>query len=135
MRLLSALLFGSTVVALTEGKAFEYSSGWSPGQTAKATSSPSAAASFKSASSGGGFSWTSLLTSGPIGTLFAQSGINMTEKLTEARQKGSELPWDDRIPMIRDDNFEQLIFNETFDIPEEEEARVWFLVVYAIHAI
>jgi hypothetical protein len=135
MRLVQVLLLGSTVVAFANGKAFQYSSGWSPGEATQATPSPSTAASYKPGSSVGRFSWTSLLTSGPIGTLFARSGINMTEKLTEAQRKAYDLPWDDRIPMIRDDNFETLIFNETFDTPEEEEARLWFLVVYALHLI
>lgn len=59
----------------------------------------------------------------------------MTEKLSEAQRIANTLPWDDRIPMITDNNFQQLIFNETFATPEEEEARLWFLVVYATHKI
>jgi len=53
----------------------------------------------------------------------------MAEKLSEAQRIANTLPWDERIPMIRDDNFQQLIFNETFATPEEEEARLWFLIV------
>lgn len=131
MRFIPALLSCLTIVTFANGEAFQYSPGWSPGQATKATPSASTAVPFKPSSSGGQFSWTSLLTSGPLGTLFARSGINMTERVTEAQRKANMLPWDDRIPMITDDNFEQLIFNETFATPEEEEARLWFLVVYA----
>jgi len=31
--------------------------------------------------------------------------------------------------MIRDDNYEELVFNEVFTTPEEEKDRVWFLIV------
>jgi hypothetical protein len=132
MRLIPVTLFCSTFIAIANGEAFQYSPGWSPGQSIKATPSANTPASFEARSSGGGqFSWMSLLTSGPIGKLFTSSGINMTEKLAEAQRQANDLPWDDRIPMIRDDNFEQLIFNETFATEEEEEARLWFLMVYA----
>lgn len=90
---------------------------------------------FQPQSSAGRFSWSSILTSGPIGHIFARSGVNITEKLREAQQKVTDLPWDERIPMIRDDNFEQLIINEAFATPEEEAARVWFLVVYVMLGI
>ena len=137
-RFVSVLLLCSTLVTVANGEAFQYSPGWSPGQTTTTTSSASAPESTSvevAGSSSGQFAWSSLLTSGPIGKLFASSGINMTEKLLEAQRTANDLPWDERIPMIRDDNFQQLIFNETFATQEEEEARLWFLVVYATHKI
>jgi len=130
MRPLPVLLAGLTAIASSNAEAFQYSSGWTPGQTTNPAPSASATSSFKPGElSGGRFTWSSLLTSGPIGGLFARSGVNISERLEEAKRKAAELPWDERIPMIRDDNFEQLIFNETFATPQEEEARLWFLVV------
>jgi len=114
--------------------AYEYSPGWSPGQP-KTTSTPPVAtpAGFKPSeeqrqSLFGAFSLTKVLTQGPIGGLFAKAGINITDKLAEAEKK-SRLPWDERIPMITDGNYEELLFHETFATAEEEAARVWFLIV------
>ncbi|KAF8592583.1 hypothetical protein K439DRAFT_1625932 [Ramaria rubella] len=120
--LLNCLIF----VTIANAEAFHYSSGWSPGQTSSSVN-PTASPQAQNPSSQQ-FSWSSFLTSGPIATFFAKSGVNMTERLAEAQRK-AELPWDDRIPMIRDDNFEELIFNESFATPEEDEVRIWFLVV------
>ncbi|KAF9266186.1 hypothetical protein L218DRAFT_858848 [Marasmius fiardii PR-910] len=68
------------------------------------------------------FTW--VLTSPPVSSLFSAVGINITERLQKAR----ESPWDVRIPLITDDNYEAVIFNE--DLTEEEEkARTWVLIV------
>ncbi|KIJ56495.1 hypothetical protein M422DRAFT_62484 [Sphaerobolus stellatus SS14] len=127
------LLLSSTVLlAVTQAAGYSYSAGWSPGQQTKAQPTPTAAAAYKPAATqpaGVKQSWTSFfLNSGPIGSLLSRSGINITEKLEEA-ENNAKLPWDERIPLITDDNYEELIFNETFATSEEEAERVWFLVV------
>jgi len=130
MLFLPCLLSILAVVAASNAEAFSYSAGWTPGQTTKTAQPATATGSFKPGdTSSGRFTWSSLLTSGPIGGLFARSGVNISEKLEEAQRKAAQLPWDDRIPLITDDNYEDLIFNENFATSEEEEARLWFLVV------
>ena len=55
--------------------------------------------------------------------LFEKLGMNITEKLDQA--KGI---WDDRIQLITDDIYEELIVNEPLT-EEEESERVWCLVM------
>ncbi|GJJ07330.1 hypothetical protein Clacol_001531 [Clathrus columnatus] len=132
MTVLQTLTWILLLVSATHGEAFQYSSGWSPGQkTTQVT--PQVVPTFSpspSQSESGKFSWSSLFTSGPIGSILSRSGINVTEKLAEAQEK-SKLPWDDKIPMITDNNYEELIFNEKFATQKEEEDRVWFIIVSA----
>lgn len=117
------------IVLAVHAEVFQYSSGWSPGQKPTQVAPPSSAPTYSpSPAQPGKFGWSSLLTSGPIGSLLSRSGINVTEKLAEAQEK-SKLPWDDRITMITDSNYEELIFNEEFVTPEEEAERVWFIIV------
>jgi len=71
------------------------------------------------------FDLTNLLASGPVASLAARAGINISEKLAEVR---SRKLWDDRIPLITDENYEELIVNETLAEAEEKD-RVWFLVI------
>ncbi|KAF8528837.1 hypothetical protein BU17DRAFT_37569 [Hysterangium stoloniferum] len=114
--------------------AYEYSPGWSPGQPKTRDIPPVATpVGFKPSeerrqSLFEGFSLTNILTKGPIGSLFTKAGINITDNLAEAKKK-SILPWDERIPMITDGNYEELLFNENFATPEEEADRVWFIIV------
>ncbi|KAG7097453.1 hypothetical protein E1B28_004798 [Marasmius oreades] len=68
------------------------------------------------------FTW--VLTSSPVSSLFSTVGINITEKVAKAK----ESPWDVRIPLITDDNYETLIVNEPLT-EEEEKARTWVLIV------
>lgn len=59
-----------------------------------------------------------LVTGGPLSAL--SSIINIT---------GTPLMvWDERIPLITDSNYADLIVNEKMT-PEEEEERVWFIVM------
>ncbi|KAN0097133.1 hypothetical protein V8E55_001579 [Tylopilus felleus] len=59
-----------------------------------------------------------LVTGGPLSAL--SSIINIT---------GTPLMvWDERIPLITDSNYADLIVNEKMT-PEEEEERVWFIVI------
>ncbi|KAK0461642.1 uncharacterized protein EV420DRAFT_1526403 [Desarmillaria tabescens] len=66
------------------------------------------------------------LASEPAVALFSRFGINITERLAAAEV----LPWDSRIPLITDDNYEEMIVKE--ELTEEEEAeRVWALLISA----
>ncbi|ESK89704.1 hypothetical protein Moror_16892 [Moniliophthora roreri MCA 2997] len=65
-----------------------------------------------------------ILTSEPVAALFQKAGINITERLSKAR----ESPWDPRIPLITDDSYEEIIVNESLT-EEEEKRRTWFLLV------
>lgn len=71
------------------------------------------------------FDLSNLLTSGPVAHLAARAGINISEKLAEIK---SRKLWDDRIPFITDDNYEELVVNEPMTEKEETD-RVWFLIM------
>ncbi|KAK0207008.1 hypothetical protein DFS33DRAFT_1318408 [Desarmillaria ectypa] len=66
------------------------------------------------------------LTSEPAVALFSRFGINITERLEAAEV----LPWDNRIPLITDNNYEEMIVKEELT-EEEEEERVWALLISA----
>lgn len=68
---------------------------------------------------------SNLLASGPVASLAARAGINISEKLAEVK---SRKLWDDRIPLVTDDNYEELIVKEPMTEREEKD-RVWFLVI------
>lgn len=70
---------------------------------------------------------TNLLATGPVTSLAARAGINITQKLADIKLRKF---WDDRITLIDDDNYEDLIVNESF-AEEDEKDRVWFVVMYA----
>ncbi|KAG9086034.1 hypothetical protein FRC06_003308 [Ceratobasidium sp. 370] len=70
-----------------------------------------------------------LVTEGPVATLLSGVGINATEQLEQARARAAERGWDERVPMLTDENYELLVKNETFATPEEAEKRIWFVVV------
>jgi hypothetical protein len=59
--------------------------------------------------------------------VFERFGINITERvaLTQANL------WDERILLITDDNFQELIVREPLT-EEEEKTRVWATVMYVI---
>lgn len=116
-----------TIASVVRADFFQYSAGWTPGQE-PTQAAPSSVPTFSPPPEQEKPSWTSLFTSGPIGNLLSRSGINATERLAEAQEK-SKLPWDERITMITDYNYEELIFNENFETPEEEAQRVWFIIV------
>jgi len=71
------------------------------------------------------FDLTNLLTSGPVAEWAAKAGYNITEKISEVK---SRKIWDDRIPLITDENYESMVVNETLTAAEEDK-RVWFIVV------
>ena len=75
------------------------------------------------------FSLEALLESGPVQALFGSAGVNITEKLQAAREQQASL-WDERIPLITDDNYENMIVEEKFETLEEEKDRAWFIIMY-----
>lgn len=110
-----------------------YSSGWSPDDTkTTAMSSPTpsteggAGATPEPAVTGSPFSfdWTDLIKKGPIGDLFKLAGINVTEHLEAAKQRAAVKPYDQRVPLITDENYESLIFD-----PVDGKDKTWFIVV------
>jgi len=120
-----------------------FSDGWKPGQQVTEepnlatgiptldrlrpaptpTASPAAAAGGRP---GSFFDISRILTAEPFASLFAKAGINITEKIALV----SANLWDDRVPLITDDNFQELIVNEEMT-EEEEKERVWALIISA----
>ncbi|KAI0774554.1 hypothetical protein C8Q74DRAFT_1438652 [Fomes fomentarius] len=118
-----------------------FSAGWSPGQPAP--DSPAAASEFNfdpsksapgspaAAGEGGGVDKAKLgfmdkiLTSPAVAGLFGKLGVNITDAVV----RGSQSPWDDRIPLITDENYEDVVVNEQFKSEEEARDRVWIFVI------
>lgn len=69
-----------------------------------------------------------LLTSGPVASILAKGGINITERLEDAKRKVAETGWDPRIDLITDQNYRETIVEEPLSL-EEVEQRVWFLLM------
>ncbi|KAI9000735.1 hypothetical protein BD414DRAFT_404025 [Trametes punicea] len=65
-----------------------------------------------------------LLTSGPVASLFGKLGLNISQAVA---QSGTTL-WDPRVPLITDENYEELVVNEPLT-EEEEKDRVWFIII------
>jgi hypothetical protein len=110
-----------------------FSDGWTPGQAVPtdAASPPSFEPETKPPppprQGESRFSLSYLLSNGgPISRVFDRLGLNLTESL-EAAKANSNI-WDDRIPLITDGNYNDLIVNEELTT-EEEKDRVWFLIV------
>lgn len=66
-----------------------------------------------------------LLTTKPMVNLFSKAGMNISHRLAELEA----VPWDTRVPLITDDNYFDLVVNETLSA-EEEKDRVWAMVMY-----
>ncbi|KAJ7181643.1 hypothetical protein C8R43DRAFT_969771 [Mycena crocata] len=123
------------LVLATIANAQYFSDGWVPGQAVTAESAAPTAGgvpSGRQAQPAEPFSFSSLLdvnkilNSGPIKGLFDKAGINITERLEAAAVS----PWDTRIPLITDENYFDMVVNETMT-EEEERDRVWVIVVSA----
>jgi hypothetical protein len=108
-----------------------YSSGWSPdGTQAADTPTPLVEDDAHGApipavtASPGSFDWTDFLQKGPIGSLFQLAGIDVTQHLDAAKQRAAQKPYDTRVPMITDENYESLILD-----PANGNDKTWFLIV------
>ncbi|KAF7302246.1 hypothetical protein MIND_00791600 [Mycena indigotica] len=73
------------------------------------------------------FDMTKLMNTSTVKGLFAKAGINITAQL----QAATATLWDERIPLITDDNYDSLVVNEKFESMQEEQERVWIVVVSA----
>lgn len=131
---LSGILF-SSLLCVASAHAQYFSAGWTPGQKAPVAeqASPDPAYTFDPAAHAAQATAAAgkqpgivdrLLTSGPVASLFGKMGLNMTDAVA----RGSLSPWDERIPLVTDENFVEMIVNETLTAQEERE-RVWFLIV------
>jgi hypothetical protein len=131
----------STLALIGSASAQYFSAGWTPGQKVQqeektATfafvpqASPTAPAA-ANAPKATPFSFSSLfdiskiLTTEPAVKFFNNFGINITERVQAAY--AAQL-WDERIELITDSNYEDLIVNEPLT-EEEEKDRVWVLVI------
>ncbi|KAJ3555875.1 hypothetical protein NM688_g2336 [Phlebia brevispora] len=131
MRVVSFLLGPVLVAACVRAQYF--SEGWKPGQQAYGTGEAAPAAplytpgaeppinSNEQQGNKASFDFSKLWTSGPVASLLAKAGVNFSVNATE------EL-WDPRVPLITDNNYQEVIVNETLTA-EEEERRTWFLVI------
>ncbi|KAI0053725.1 hypothetical protein FA95DRAFT_1530661 [Auriscalpium vulgare] len=141
--MLPALVLAALACA-APARAQYFSQGWTPGQPVPTAASefppdfdpsqlPPAAAPPKPSKPGQSiFSLDTVLTAAPVVDLLSRFGINITERLAAAHE-ATKLLWDERIPLITDDNFKDLIVEEELT-PEEERDRVWLLIVTATAA-
>ncbi|KAI0796359.1 hypothetical protein BC629DRAFT_1286526 [Irpex lacteus] len=116
-----------------------FSDGWHPGQQVLSQthtlSSPEftpgaqpqpASSSPQTPPGNGGF--VEALIHGPLNSLAEKVGINLTA--TYAMAQAAAAIWDERIPLVHDDNWESVVVDEALS-EEEEKERVWFLVISA----
>lgn len=143
MKLLSLSLALLSLVPLSSAY---FSEGWQPGQPATKyiTSSssapfaiPTSSDSSKSSEPQEPWTWETIkaklnveeiLKSKPVTDFLDRFGVNVTKSLETARE-GIPPRFSGAIPLITDNNYEAVIFNETFASPQEEADRVWVLLV------
>lgn len=138
MKLVAVL--STALVCAASASAQYFSEGWKPGQAAAAQPTHDAAAPVftpgaspqQPAEATSPFDLSKILTTGPIGSLLAKAGVNLSASLNATAQL-AEL-WDQRIPLIHDDNYDEFIVNEELT-PEEEAKRVWFMIMYVSFTI
>ena len=129
MKLSTTLAAFSCICFAGSSTAQYFSAGWTPGQKA-----PAAAAEKSYAPSGqagvaapppAAATPTSfinkLLTSGPAAAFFNSLGVNITETVNAKL-------WDERIQLITDDNYQDVIVNERLT-PQQEKDRVWVIMM------
>lgn len=128
-----------SLLALVASTSAQYfSAGWTPGQKQPEPHSPETVDTkpeppiAKPAKVSAPFSLLNLfdteklLTSGPSVALFNRFGINITERL-EASLLAKI--WDERVTLLTDDNYNDVVVNEVLT-EQEEEDRVWIIVMY-----
>ena len=126
----------SLLALLASSNAQYFSAGWSPDQKQPETQQPVAgeptpiAEPVKATTTPLNllnlFDTTKILTSGPSVALFNRFGINITERMEIASLAKI---WDERVPLITDDNYDDLVVNEALT-EQEEIDRVWIIVMY-----
>ncbi|KAI0722677.1 hypothetical protein C8Q76DRAFT_782865 [Earliella scabrosa] len=129
----SALLVPTLLCASASAQYF--SAGWVPGQAASDEPPPAPAYTFDPSTPGsetpapaagaGQGIFDKILTSPAVSSLFGRFGVN----ITDAVARGAKSPWDDRIPLITDENYEEMIVNEWFKDEQEAKDRVWILII------
>ena len=128
---LSSLLLASLCVVSSNAQYF--SAGWTPGapvhdnEYAAPTDRPEAPATSEPSSSEGStsssrlslfnFDFEKLVTSGPVSDVFNRIGVNLTDRIEKARAAADF--WDHRVPLITDDNYDELIVNEQLTSEDE----------------
>ena len=111
----------------------QYFSGWSSGQKSSSdnppanpvvsSSSQTAAAAEMTPSTSASNSFLELLfTSGPVTALLSSFGVNVSAALNVKL-------WDERIQLITDENYQDVIVNEPLT-PKEEKERAWAIIMY-----
>ncbi|KAJ3873433.1 hypothetical protein F5051DRAFT_419258 [Lentinula edodes] len=120
------LLLG--LFSFTNGQYF--SEGWKPGQAF--TNEPSAPVPSVTSGHVGEEPQSqrgSSLDSSSISSIFAKIGVNISSIASAAGLSSkAAYPWDPRIPLITDVNYDNIIVNEELT-PEEEGNRTWLIVV------
>lgn len=146
-----ATFLSTLALGLAAPAVHAYTAGWQPGQsyTKYMTSTSSAAFSipthagdkagqtepFKfSDLTSGKFGVEYLLTHGPFARVIERLGFNVTAHLAAARE-GMPTRFYTEIPLLTDENYEEDLMNEQFSSFEEEEERVWAVMVYVLVVI
>lgn len=121
------LVYAASFLSLTGLVNAQYfSAGWTPGQPVPSQNPSPVHVSHPSPTPAtqhgpGKMSFLdSLVTLGPLSAVSSLIGLNITG--------APDLTWDERIPLITDENYAELIVNEALT-PEEEKERVWFLII------
>jgi len=135
---LSAAAFSLFLFVSTTNAQY-FSVGWSPGQKVSSQSTPAESVASSSsqtavpaATENTPSTWTpnsfieKLLASGPAVALLSSLGLNVSAALNEKL-------WDERIQLITDENYQDVIVNETLT-PKEEKERAWVILMYVCHS-
>ncbi|KAG5648752.1 hypothetical protein DXG03_000099 [Asterophora parasitica] len=134
---ISALSLGLLAAA---ANAQYFSEGWAPGKAVPTVDTPpthptsipqkqaAPAERLTPAKIASWFDLATLLQSAPAVSVFERFGINITERLEGAVQAAKI--WDDRVTLITDHNYQDVIVNEPLT-EQEEQDRTWILVISA----
>jgi hypothetical protein len=111
-----------------------FSAGWNPGQKDSPTATsitpevPTPSSESSPVSTGGSvFDMTKLFSSPAVVSFLSRFGVNITERLEQAVSNNKF--WDDRVTLITDYNYGELVVNETLTTTEEKN-RMWFMVMW-----
>ncbi|KAI6127383.1 hypothetical protein EDD16DRAFT_283431 [Pisolithus croceorrhizus] len=123
---LKALPLGLLVITGVANAQY-FSAGWTPGQPIP-TEPAAAPMSWPHVSQETGSNHASapskfldeVVTVGPVSAIMSLVGLNISGT--------RDVDWDERIPLISDSNYHDIIVNEELS-PEEEGKRVWFLII------